>query len=892
MAVNVDFVHQIKFGGTAGVSYHHHPLGIVMSLYATLKNNPTATDYDIEESFDGNLCRCTGYRSILDGAKSLAINAKKKCSHPCATNGVCESKTPCDKEEPVDVEDLVSDPTKFPKTLLEKPVKSYYFENGDHMKWFHPSSLDQLLDIMAEHPTAKIINGNSEVGIETRFKNQKYPVLVYPDDVMELKKTLEHENYIEIGAGVTLSELQSFMKSMKQEYIEKDEKEQEHKMRGLDTTLEMIRWFAGYHVRNIAVIGGNIATASPISDLNPILMALNAILVLQSKTHGVRTIPIREFFLAYRKTALQPTEILVSIRIPFAKEHEYVRSFKQARRKDDDISIVNACMKVSVTQASDGSWTVGDACLVYGGMAPTSVIAKRASEYLAGKKWDQSLVDGVSEKLLEDFPLAASAPGGQIEFRKTLAMSFFHKFFLYVSSQIGCPQFVSSRDSSAILDIPREMSSGMQHFVEAPSSEIVGRSLMHTSALKQVTGAAVYIDDIPKCEGELAAAIVGSPVAHGRILNVDPSAALKVKGVKGYVCAEDLYKLNPDHGDPNMIGPVVKDEELFATREVHFLGQPIGLIVADGLAVATAAAKLVKVECEKLPAIFTIEEAIAKESFFPQVRHIKTGVFKTGGKVEDEDVVYVEGEARMAGQEHFYLEKTQHMVAHVLGIPSNRVTVRVKRMGGGFGGKETRSVFLTCMLAVAAKKFGKPMRLMLSREDDMTITGTRHPFLGKYKVGVKPDGQLVSLEVELFSNGGYSLDLSVAVLERAMTHSDNVYKIPNVHITGKICKTNLPTNTAFRGFGGPQGMMIAEQWMTHVSEVLKIPGPIIRRMNFYQNGDITHFNNPLDDFHFDRVWWELVATADYQRRLEEVSKFNSANRYKKRGIVLIPTKFG
>jgi xanthine dehydrogenase/oxidase len=172
--------------------------------------------------------------------------------------------------------------------------------------------------------------------------------------------------------------------------------------------------------------------------------------------------------------------------------------------------------------------------------------------------------------------------------------------------------------------------------------------------------------------------------------------------------------------------------------------------------------------------------------------------------------------------------ETQHMVAHVLGVPSNRVVVRVKRMGGGFGGKETRSVFLTCLLAVAAKKHSVPVRLMLTREEDMAISGTRHPFLGKYRIGVKPDGQIISLDLNLFSNGGYSLDLSVPVLERSMTHSDNVYRIPNVRIRGKICKTNLATNTAFRGFGGPQGLLIAEQWINHVSEVLGKPVNEIR----------------------------------------------------------------
>lgn len=219
----------------------------------------------------------------------------------------------------------------------------------------------------------------------------------------------------------------------------------------------------------------------------------------------------------------------------------------------------------------------------------------------------------------------------------------------------------------------------------------------------------------------------------------------------------------------------------------------------------------------------------------------------------------------------------------MLGIPSNRVICRVKRLGGGFGGKESRSVFLSCALAVAARKYNVPVRCMLSREEDMAISGTRHPFLGKYKVGFTEDGSLVSLELELYNNAGYSTDLSTAVLERAMTHCDNAYLIPHMKIYGRMCKTNLPTNTAFRGFGGPQGMMIAEQYITHVAEYLGKSVDEIRCKNLYKEGQVTHFSMPLESVFLERCMNELKGYSGYEKMREDIEQYNKEHKYRKRG---------
>lgn len=235
---------------------------------------------------------------------------------------------------------------------------------------------------------------------------------------------------------------------------------------------------------------------------------------------------------------------------------------------------------------------------------------------------------------------------------------------------------------------------------------------------------------------------------------------------------------------------------------------------------------------------------------------------------------------------------SQAFAAKVLGVQSNKITVRVKRLGGGFGGKETRCVLLSTIIALAAQKVNRPVRCMLNRDEDMVMSGQRHPFLGKWKVGVNKDGKLQALELDVFNNAGWSFDLSPAVCERAMTHSDNCYYIPNVHVRGRLCKTNTMSNTAFRGFGGPQGMFITESFMSEVADRLGMPVEKLREINMYKDGQETHFNQKIEDWHVPLMYKQVQEEADYANRRKEVQEFNRAHKWRKRGLALIPTKFG
>ncbi|KAI8823035.1 xanthine dehydrogenase/oxidase [Fimicolochytrium jonesii] len=943
--------------------------GIVMSLYTLTRNNAKPTGHDVEEAFDGNLCRCTGYRPILEGAQEFAVPDVNGCangkSNGCGgheANGCANGHTHAnghnhsgsDSECPVgcstvectakkangtcsvqngsvDIEDLqkakhrVIDQTKdlpFPEPLKQQ-TDSFMFAHEDGA-WYHPTTLAELRQIKHTYPNAKIVTGNTEIGIEVRMKGFDFPVMVHVSDIAEMAGYEEVKGEgVWMGVGTSLTTFQDRLKHFIATY-------EPHQTENFQALLDNLKYFAGPQIRNVASIGGNIVTASAISDLNPVFVAIDAQLRVSSLKGGERTIAMKDFFIGYRRTLLQPAEIAESIFLPFTKKGEYTLAFKQSKRKHDDIAIVNACFRIMV----DSQNVVTHATLAFGGLSPFTRIAQDASAAVVGRKWGPDVLDGVGEKVItKDFVMGSATPGGMVAYRRQLALSFLKKFTLYISHKLDTNS-IQSTELSALSEIERGLAHGSQTYDREPEKPTtgtsptalegaVGSSIPHLAALKQVTGEAAYLDDIPRLANECYAGLVLSTEANAAIESVDTTEALAMDGVLGYITATDIPGYDPaDPHNRNIVGPILHDEELYATKRVHFHGQMIGLVVATSELVARKAAAKVKVTyTDRQPLVITIEDAIEKGTFFDISREIRTGHFDARRREAevplDEAVHHVEGVARMSAQEHFYLEthaslvnpkkedneieifastqnptETQVYVSKVLGIPANRINCRVKRLGGGFGGKETRSVNLTCALAVAAHKLKVPVRCMYTREEDMAISGQRHPFRGDYKVGFTAEGKLVSLEVMITSNGGFSADLSSSVLERAMTHVDNCYRIPNAIIRGRIAKTNIASNTAFRGFGGPQGMMLCEQFMCHVAEYLGKPVEEIRQINLYKTGEITPFRQPLTDVYIERVWDELHQSAQFEKRRREVDEFNKLHTHRKRGLALMPTKFG
>ena len=397
-------------------------------------------------------------------------------------------------------------------------------------------------------------------------------------------------------------------------------------------------------------------------------------------------------------------------------------------------------------------------------------------------------------------------------------------------------------------------------------------------------------------------------VAHGVLKNIDVAAAREVAGVWAVVTAGEV----PGH---NRFGPVVKDEALIVEDEAVFLGQPIAIVAAENWEALEAGRRAVVATVDPLPAMFSIDEAIAALSFFGEPRRIGRGevdaAMAGAGHV-------IEGVLEIGGQEHFYLESqiaiavpgeqgqmvihssTQHpsevqmLVAEALGVPFNHVVCICKRMGGGFGGKETQAAQPAMMAAILAKKTNRPVRFVYSKDDDMRYTGKRHPFKAIYKIGFDDDGVMQAVDVQLFSNGGCSTDLSFAVLERAMLHLDNAYFLPNVKIVGRVCRTNFPSNTAFRGFGGPQGIAVIENAIEEIATKLGIDAVEVRRRNCYagEGKQTTPYGQLVRNNTLPRLFAELVESSDYVGRRKQIGEFNETSAMALRGMAMSAVKFG
>ncbi|CAF0832214.1 unnamed protein product [Didymodactylos carnosus] len=901
--------------------------GIVMSLYGTLNNIEAPTEKDIEDSFDGNLCRCTGYRPILDAAKTFACNTTKKSEcegqQERCSNDILISTTD-DKLKPYQNEQNKKCPTlEFPPLLFHfKPQYLHIrgmIRKRESVEWYRPVTLTELLKLKHLYPTSKLILGNSEIQIETKFKNFHYPIMVGITHIDELNAINRDDDGMILGAAVTLTRLK--------EHLEQWMQQVEPYQRAIcHAILNQLKYFASQQIRNVACLGGNIVNASPISDLNPVLQACGAQLKLQK--HGrdeTRFVSVCDFFLSYRKVDIQPEEVLVSIHIPFTSKDEYIHSYKQARRRDDDIGIVSAGFRVKVSKVNvqvngyepEMRWSVEEAHLSLGGMAPITVMARKTEQFLKGQIWSKETMKKAIKYLLEELPLTELTPGGQPEYRRTLVTSFWFKFYLYVCKQLrkyypeqseATVEQVPSSHYSATKHYQRKISHGQQeHQLKPHTNKVVGSSVLHRSAYLQVTGEAKYTDDMPMLPGCLYSALVLSTQAHAKIIEIDKTQAEHVPGFVGYFGHQDV----PGN---NETGDIVHDEEVFVSSIVECVGQIIGICVADTESHAQQAAKLIAIKYENLfPQIFTIDQAIEHNKYLGSERYLEMGNLEQGMQESDH---IIESQFYMGGQEHFYLEtncclavpleeeemqlwsstqnpsKTQDLTAQALGIPSNKVVCHVKRMGGGFGGKETRTIPPCIAVAVAAFKLQRPIRLNIERDYDMAITGQRHAFKGAYKVGFTSKGMLKAMELHLYANAGWSHDLSFPVLERALFHCDNTYNFKNMKVYGRLCKTNLPSMTAFRGFGGPQGLMTCEIVIDHIAKYLKLEPSLIRRQNMYREGDMTHFKQNLTSWHIPEMWDELIVSSEYEQRLEQVRQFNVEHRYRKRGISIIPTKFG
>ncbi|TYB83157.1 xanthine dehydrogenase molybdopterin binding subunit [Maritimibacter fusiformis] len=437
----------------------------------------------------------------------------------------------------------------------------------------------------------------------------------------------------------------------------------------------------------------------------------------------------------------------------------------------------------------------------------------------------------------------------------------------------------------------------------------VGKPLAHDSGPLHVTGAARYVDDIPVPAGTLHVAFGLSHEARGTIAAMDLSEVRSTPGVVAVLTANDLDR-------PVDVSPSAHDEPLLSTGEVHYHGQPIFLVIATSHRIARAAARRARVEITPRPAVLTIDDALEAGTYFEGGPVVWTrGDIKSALEAAPR---IVEGQIEIGGQEHFYLEgqvalalpqddggmaiaastqhptEIQHKVADALGLPMSAVRVETRRMGGGFGGKESQGNALAVAAAIAAARTGRPCKMRYDRDDDMVITGKRHDFRIRYRAGVDEDGKLIGVEFEQFVRAGWSLDLTPPVADRAMLHADNAYFIPNMRIVSLRLRTNTASATAFRGFGGPQGVLGIERVMDHIAHELGMDPLKLRLANLYAKSgkDETHYGQPVKGFELADIIGSLAESSDYHKRRAAVAAFNAENDVLKKGIALTPVKFG
>ncbi|MBL7748231.1 MAG: molybdopterin-dependent oxidoreductase, partial [Chitinophagaceae bacterium] len=418
-------------------------------------------------------------------------------------------------------------------------------------------------------------------------------------------------------------------------------------------------------------------------------------------------------------------------------------------------------------------------------------------------------------------------------------------------------------------------------------------------------GESVYLDDIPVVNGTLYAAVYDSPVAHGRIISVDTGAALSVPGVVRIFLSKDIP-------GENQIGGIVPDEELLAAAHVHFCGMPIALVIAETDEAARAAVKKIKAEIEPLPVITDPREAKEKGELIIPPRTFRLGDTSAAWS---QCAHIIEGRADTNGQEHLYIETqgayavpqengairiysstqgptaVQRTAARVLALPMNQIEVDTTRLGGGFGGKEDQATTWGVMVALAAFHLKKPVKYSLHRMEDMRMTGKRHPYSSDFKIGLSKDLKILAYEATFYQNAGAAADLSPAVMERTLFHCTNSYFVPNVKATAYSCRTHLPPNTAFRGFGGPQGMFVIEAAIAKAAEQLGIPASAIQQQNLLRTGDEFPYGQ-IADSEANECWQRTDELYNIQQLQQKVAEFNAANRLHKKGMALMPICFG
>ncbi|KAL7051325.1 hypothetical protein ACKWTF_004430 [Chironomus riparius] len=853
--------------------------GMVMNMYTLMESkNGKVTMKEVENSFGGNICRCTGYRPILDAFKSFAVDASKELLNSVGDIEDLAVNNACTKSG-------VACSNQCGTMECSKRAIQIKFENN--YEWQTVFDLEQLSKITKtiKNSAYTFVAGNTAHGVYRRSPDLK--VFIDISKVEELKSYKINTNSLELGANVTLSEcMEIFTK------LANDKKNFSY----LHEVVKHFDLIANVPVRDNGTLAGNLMIKNQHhefpSDIFLIFEAIGAIFKITNGTNCMfpfigNSIDVNpKDFIAINMFKKLMTKIVIPAYDP--KKFTF-RSYKVMPRAQNAHAYVNAAFLLELNKTK-----VISAKICYGGINPTFIHAEKTEKVLIGQdlfknQTLQQALSNLNDEINPDWLLPDASP----EFRKSLALSLFYKFVLNIAPK----EKISDIFKSGGELLKRGLSSGTQTFDTYEKNWPLTKRIPKIEADAQCTGEAEYINDIPITSNELHAAFVTAKYVHGIISSIDASEALKIPGVTAFFSAKDIPGTNSFM--PNNYLFVSEPEEIFCESEVLFFNQPVGIIVAKSFELAQYAAKLVTVSYENA------SEKPKVKLFLKDVKDdtSRTKVLpeycKEATKSSVEKGQQITGKFEIGPQYHYYLETqlclctlaedginvysptqwmdtTQIAVAEALNMPVNQINMSVRRLGGGFGGKISRPAQLACACALATIKLNKPVRLVLTIEDNMNIIGKRFPLYNEYIVEVNNDGKILKLKNEYVEDNGCSYNEPAYLTTQHFPncYDDSVYKV-----IAKAAKTDTPSNTWCRGPGTLEGIVMIENIMEHISRALKKEPVDVRIRNIPDNIPMKQY---LIDF---------VVSTDYYKRKLDIEKFNSINRWIKRGIAIVPMRF-
>jgi len=916
--------------------------GMVMSVHTQLEQNPTSSIADIEQCLEGNMCRCTGYRAVLDSLK-IAHNAdQQQHNAPGQLGSLC----PCTKASGM------MQRMPFPEELQKNPPPMLRLAGADDHVWYRPTTLQQLLALLPLSADSKLVSGFTHILYKGKYYPHRahYRTYIATNMIPEMKILLAEQMSMTLGANTSMED----WKTVCQQIIEKNVGGVAgNKLSTVHAILRLLKLVGNKQVRSTATIGGSLC-GDTLSDIYPILMAAGATCNIIDSHNNTRTIPLSQLKTDGYTLSLRTDELLLSVQIPYHANADKRLSTqtcivceKISKRRIDDRPLVNVAFRFALDKVNND--VVVKDCAAYAvGLCKkyAAVPLVNTQKALIGQVFNMNTIYKAVAAMADESFEPVKTPE-LLKFQITILRSMLYKAYLYVCDAIGIP--LAPELKSAIAHYEHVIHTATHDFADVKDTAM-GKPIQREEALAQVTGKARFIADEPLPPNTLYGALIISTRAHANILNVDTTEAMKIKGVHHIYTAKDV----PGR---NWIGSVDETEEsreeFFASKTVNTYAQVIGIVLGETQQIATAGAAAVKITYEDLPTLFEIEDAIKANSYLGhkhvpekgdtdavigkakqeqeeyerELSSLKQSSSSTSTAAEEKTLekqiklvegknngIVIEEKIFIDGQYHFYWETqscyalpregglyvgsstqmvagVQHAICTILGLPRNKVQVGVLRIGGGFGGKQERPKFLGGIVGLAAHLSQRPVKLTLDRQTDIQVTGKRHPFLFDYKVAAnRSDGKIRALQCKMYANGGHSKDLSLIVAEVALFTIDSGYYLPTSRLQSWGCKTNLPSNTAYRGFGKPQATWAIEVILDHLCRSLHLDPMQIRENNLYHKGDLDSVKLPVDDDHIRRLWKELKDRCKYDELKKSVDEFNKANKWVKRGLAIIPCK--